>query len=307
MHAGYPLTKDLGTGLGEWADANPPPWNFAYWPDSQGRRDYGPINDIEDAVGRLERADKPGKMLEGLLVALCGYFNRIRCDSAPLYRRFSRDVVRHGDVIITLNYDVSLERELRQAGKWEISNGYGFEMGISGLRRSPTRLLKLHGSTNWMRDIGKLPVIPYPQDFEFLGYEGISDPKFDGFVALRYGAMIPLGPSKQFFVNSSFSPREGEEFWSSLWGQAADALREAEEVVIIGYSLPKADARARLLLLERANHDAQLTVCSASQSKDLAGEFAAAGFGRVRIRSDVKTFEELFAIYANAGSAAGSR
>jgi len=65
------------------------------------------------------------------------------------YRDFARNIVVPGDCIITFNYDVSLDRELHLAGKFEVGDGYGFQIeGLPG--RSPTKILKLHGSTSWL-------------------------------------------------------------------------------------------------------------------------------------------------------------
>ena len=84
--------------------------------------------------------------------ALRGWFREIRENPAMEYAIFAKDFVQPGDTIITFNYDDSLERELARAGKWDVSAGYGFEIG--GLRgESAVRVLKLHGSINWLVSI----------------------------------------------------------------------------------------------------------------------------------------------------------
>ena len=222
----YPLTKDLGPELAKWAGNNPPPWNYKYWPDSEGQREYGPLDDIEDFVTRMERSEKPEQILAGLREAICCFFDSIRANEARYYQKFASEGVHDGDVITTFNYDVSLDRELRKAGKWEINDGYGFDLGIPNMRKSGTTLLKLHGSTNWIdssfggigagtfsQGFGWDPMcsrpVLLPKEFEFLGYKGVTDPKPVGAVT-RIGSMILPSRSKQFYVSTSINPRERE-------------------------------------------------------------------------------------------------
>jgi len=68
-------------------------------------------------------------------------------------------------------------------------------------------------------------------------------------------SLILPGRCKQFFVETSFG-KELEWFWTSLWNHGAQALKNADHVVICGYSMPKADERARQLLLKQTKKDA---------------------------------------------------
>jgi hypothetical protein len=252
---------------------------------------------------------------------LCGYFDSIRANDAALYRQLAQEVVQPGDVLITFNYDVSLDRELRRAGKWNPNTGYGFDLGIRGLPPSDTTLLKLHGSTNWMDLLfdglpggkfsqggsdshGPRPVL-LPQEFDFLEYPpGTRDPRFNGGAMTRSGSMILPSREKQFYVSTSSSPRERKDFWSSLWAQASDALRTAEEITVIGYSLPEADEDARRLLLEeKSNRNALLTVCSGRATSNIAEEFVRAGFAHERVLTELARFEDWIA--TKCGQAVG--
>jgi len=309
-HAGYPLTSDLGPKLEVWAGKNPPRWNYRYWPDSEGQKEFGLLDDIEGFVTKVERYEKPEKMLGGLREAVCGFFDSIRANSASCYQQFASDVIRGGDVVITFNYDVSLELELRRARKWEVGNGYGFDLEIFGMPKSATTLLKLHGSTNWVRShfggihagsfsqpigwdpMGSRPRL-LPREFQFLSYQGVADPKPIGAVT-RTHSMILMSRNKRFYVSTSVNPRAGEPFWSALWGQADTALRNAGEITVIGYSLPVADAEARRLLLETTNKHCLVTVCCGGDTDRVAKEFVRHGFSRVR--SDSECFEEWLAV-----------
>lgn len=307
VHVGYPLTKDLCPKIIEWASWNEPP-NQLYWLDREELSRFGALDDIEELVSRVEESPKPGPVLAGLRDALCRYFDTFRVGEAALYRQFARDVLEPGDVVVTFNYDVSLDRELRRAGRWEIRDGYGFDIPIDAIPRSRVKLLKLHGSTNWIDSLfggmrggtisagydpnsrGSRPVI-MPQEFDFLEYSGISDPQFRGGGVDRAGSMILPGRNKRFYVSTSINPREREAFWTDLWKQAAEALQEADEIAIIGYSLPKADADARKLIFDNCSRDALLSICCGSRSNDLGNEFVQAHFVRQRISTEFKRFE----------------
>lgn len=305
-HAGYPLTKDLGPKLLGWIRGNPGPANYIYWPDPGSLEAIGPIDDIEGFITKLEACEKPGALLAGLREALCHYFDSLKPPEAELYRAFANEIVRPGDVIISFNYDTSLEVELRRARKWEVSNGYGFDIGIPEMPKSPVKLLKLHGSTNWMDLLfgglkggqfacglgdsrGERPVFPWGLDD--LGYPGVKDPKWREGGVDRSGSMVLPSMKKKFYVETSLNPRERQEFWNSLWHQAAHALRRADRVEIIGYSLPPADSEARDLLLKNSNPRCAVSVCCGSDTDRIVGEFVASGRLHEKVSSGFRSFE----------------
>jgi len=59
--------------------------------------------------------------------------------------------------------------------------------------------------------------------------------------------MIAPFRKKEFFFKTSFGQEYGD-YYDRLWQQAAAALRAASEVVVLGYSPPASDERARDLL-----------------------------------------------------------
>jgi hypothetical protein len=103
-----------------------------------------------------------------------------------------------------------------------------------------------------------------------------------------------MSRNKHCYVSTSANPREREQFWSVLWGQAANALEDTGEIVIIGYSLPPADTDARRLLLEESNKESSLTVCCGQDTDRVANEFVQNGFSRVH--TDARRFEDWLAI-----------
>ncbi|MGA9390463.1 MAG: hypothetical protein WBV69_08460 [Candidatus Sulfotelmatobacter sp.] len=206
------------------------------------------------------------------------------------------------DAVITLNYDVSLDRELQRSGKWQALDGYGFAVGQGVPGTSSCRLLKLHGSANWIwqvfggvrgssaadwgSSLGWRPAVP-TRELEYLG-----SPLVD--TIFRLGTMfVPClvmpTANKRFYAETSFG-RECEGFWDSLWLQAKRAVRSSDEVVLVGYSLPEFDQRARGLLLKSVRHETEVSVCCRSDTKRLVDLFHSSGFARAHAAAD-GTFE----------------
>src|SRR5216684_1309778 len=226
--AGYPLAKAMGKGLLQWMKSPthaPDSYAANYPPAAEFLEDFfGPIENIEDLataiqdlIAKYENGTPEQRTKRALVAnqygvlknAVRAWFAEIQQEAALTslaYRGFARNIVAPGDCIITFNYDVSLDRELRLAGKFEAGNGYGFPVeGLPG--ESPTKILKLHGSTSWLALLfGGMtsgysyfqpghtlsrPVIP-KNELSFLGYADAIDLAF-----ARGGAALP----KMSFTN----------------------------------------------------------------------------------------------------------
>jgi hypothetical protein len=180
-----------------------------------------------------------------------------------------------GDSVITFNYDATLERILLNQGKWSPSDGYGFELifqksryddAVLDLPKSQVQLLHLHGATGWfkrprLREGARLPVgggavpngiiTPAPPATEVS-----LDPIFLRDMGLNYvDACLPDRPSSEMHIllhPSFFKDYEledsGNTVFVRLWRLAAEKLRNANKVFVIGFSLPKADVAALTLL-----------------------------------------------------------
>src|SRR4029077_11664440 len=181
--------------------------------------------------------------------------------------------------------------ELKRAGLWEIDDGYGFWLGIGGFPQSSVTVLKLHGSTNWLDvpfagargffqsngpPLGERPLIRGPLEFEYLGYaSGISDPRWPASPSFA-GVPAYILPvlHKKFFQLTSYG-KERDDFWDSLWDQAIHAVQSTERLVVIGYSFPKADERARNMIFKEASQEAQISIYCGGSSNSICEEFRA--------------------------------
>jgi hypothetical protein len=270
---------------------------------------FGRTSDIEDLITQLEarvnalefaatgegRAElrRLGNSRGFLSESLREWFREIHTRPASAYADFSGRIVQSGDVVITFNYDDSLELELRRTGKWDVSQGYGFPLGCTS-NSSDVLVLKLHGSTNWLVSIfggatggalvrnpisslGNHPMI-HRADLEFLGYETFSGQAYKG--GGSFPCLILPGRAKEFFYDTSFG-QEFAEFWDCLWSQADQVIQRCDKIVICGYSLLQADQRARDLLLQRPRKDTQVEVVAGNQTDRIANDLRAAGFSDV--------------------------
>lgn len=291
-HVGYPLVKDLGEALAGFSAGKPQGFGRIY--PHELRQYFDSLEDFEQVISDLEDPPQGSRisqepqqkrtwLLTGIRDTLPVYFDSIRRRPAPLYQLFAEKACSGGDVVITFNYDVSVESGLRKAGKWHIGDGYGFLLGESVTPSSPVKVLKLHGSTNWLRMPAAQDAEPYrpvirPQEFEFFEYTSdVKDPKFFG------------GTGSDLMILPARSKRFAAPFWGRLWERAARSLATASEIVIVGYSLPLGDGRARKTLLDCGNKSARVTICCGNNSARIAREFIHAGF--TTIRADAPCFD----------------
>jgi hypothetical protein len=317
VHANYPLASKLWPSVEELVRKEPP-FDRAY--GSVIDRMHGLFDTSKPfEVLLTELDDRISRTSDQLLVSLRNsvqlmvydYFNRIRGNPAELYRLFAQDILTPQDTVITFNYDVSLDRELCRSGKWSVLTGYGFDLDQpygfvvdQPSACSSCKLLKLHGSTNWIAQVldglqgagavnpdkpllGCRPVIPTPEMIH-LGTD-LVDPRFrmgTGFVT----SLIMPAANKKFFIPTSFDSREFEDFWDSLWLQARRAIEASDEVHIIGYSLPEYDNRASDLLLRTMRRETEVSICCRSDTKRLVDLFRNSAFAGAHAAGD-GTFE----------------
>ena len=303
----------MGNSLAAWVNTLPAEHQYR---DSlrQISAAYGALDNFEVVLADLMTCppNSPAEslgvvrpyLLSDLKEAIRDQFDSIRSAPATLYDGLAR-LLRPGDTIITFNYDLGVERALRSAGLWDVNNGYGFSID-DGKTTSPVEVLKLHGSMNWRallfggmtgcfagsgNSIGDRPVLFFRPDLEYLGYQDFVDPRclrLDSAASLP--AMIMPALPKRFYFETTYG-REWEGFWDRLWLRAKRALASADEVVVIGYSMPTADERARTMLLDNANKTVRFAICCGNATAGLEQQFRDQGFGGVeRIATTFESF-----------------
>jgi hypothetical protein len=181
-----------------------------------------------------------------------------------------------GDIVVTFNYDSTIERVLLDLGKWTLSDGYGtdlvfqhnnYDTTLVTFPLSKVKVLHLHGAVGWYAK----PVFSPTFDLSVEGggsipREALSVAPLETEIALdplllqglgiyNVDASLPRRPPDEYqiMLHPSFLKEYGGEdrrkgIFNRLWRMALDALRNADEVTIIGYSLPPADSAAWTLL-----------------------------------------------------------
>lgn len=312
VHAGYPLCSELWPKMSVWVvETQSPDSDFRKAIDEIATLS-GPVADIESVLtdvdlgqGAFQALEKGVRWKTMGTIRRCvrAYFKSIH-DShrgAALYEAFAR-TVNKGDVVLTFNYDTALENELIRAGKFCVREGYGFPAKWDGLD-SEVKVLKPHGSINWIAllfggrrnsfqsadSLGRQPYIDN-NDSALTKYPNrVLDNSFPG-GGVTDGATTLVLPTheKRFSVRTSLG-NEWSSFYQFLWSEAARSLELSNRIVIIGYSLPKADCMSRSVLLWSANRRAEVLICSGSSSSSIRTEFEDHGFWRAL---EGGTFEE---------------
>lgn len=159
-----------------------------------------------------------------------------------------RDTNPHRAVsVLTFNYDLACDLALH-LGNIPVDYCLG-----ESVRRSAIPLLKLHGSLNWVycpdlsrvvpwtvpqhlsryqwhvfEEVGtvKLRMMPHLKDFKYEDHDVVDEP-----------VLVPPTWNKADYHGNL----------ADVWGRAATELAEAEDIFIIGYSLPETDAFFRYL------------------------------------------------------------
>ena len=213
-----------------------------------------------------------------------------------------------GDRIVTFNYDVSLECALISARRFGVKNGYGSSFVATWDEPdSEITVLKLHGSINWIgsvfggiqgfssfvNSLGDRPFVDNTESFLPTYPSRVLDTSFrGGGVANEAPTLILPTYEKKYSVSTSVGDEWGD-FYKSLWAQAAESLESSDRIVMIGYSMPQADTRARALLLWADNKRAEILLCCGGSNETLGRDFETHGFWRV---TSVGTFADFCSI-----------
>ncbi len=144
---------------------------------------------------------------------------------------------------ITFNYDLILEKSLKNLGMNPRYLGVNDDMGnpyfIDSFSKEPL-ILKLHGSLNWKMEFGC-------NDIEFYGDSVTPSYPTNSLSANSFvePAIVPPTIFKQEINDDSRLADPLTRLLINQWRGAIQLLKEADMVIIIGYSFPFADYHAQ--------------------------------------------------------------
>ena len=146
--------------------------------------------------------------------------------------------------VINFNYDLCLDYALTLAGKKIFYGLSGEKPGKDSIHH-----YKVHGSLNWFRDdkngsihAEKLKPLPTQRYWERLGLNKPADRPIDTMELIHgiSGWGFDLTP-EPIIVPPTWNKGWYQQQLKSVWRYASEALATAENIFVIGYSLPPSD------------------------------------------------------------------
>lgn len=156
--------------------------------------------------------------------------------------------VEGGDALISFNYDLALDYALQWAG-------VPFSYCLDDADVTSLPVLKLHGSLNWawcskcggVHDEA-LPAVLDRDSRQEPYADGSRRPILSTRLLKRRCACVDSAPVVPGIVPPTWNKTQYHQSFSNVWARAAAELSGAEEVFVIGYSLPESDSFFRDLL-----------------------------------------------------------
>ncbi len=208
--------------------------------------------DIEEVLTILETNKlkiERKELLEFIYLSL----NKILFGEYCPYHRDLVESLGREDAIISFNWDLLVDNALAKKCRQDEMPNYG--ISFTGTYKSDDwhdrlnnrgpRLIKLHGSLNW------LECVPCKNNFCYVDRgkvvaEQITTPDDPRLKCPKCSQnMTPVIIPPTLFKYKAYQ----RQIFKQLWQQAENVLRKAEEVIIIGYSLPVTDFKAKWLLM----------------------------------------------------------
>ncbi|MGD2109800.1 MAG: hypothetical protein PVI86_10445 [Phycisphaerae bacterium] len=168
-------------------------------------------------------------------------------DFVVMLKHLMREALpRESVAVLSFNYDMALDYSLH----WrKVPRSYG-------LQASPSQaipLLKLHGSLNWGHCTKCHEVVPIELG-EFFKQFRWADLSEETTAQLKIGSLLdrfehcdsPLDP-EPVLVPPTWHKEDYHRGIGQVWARAAAELAEAENIFVIGYSLPLSDSFFRYL------------------------------------------------------------
>lgn len=156
--------------------------------------------------------------------------NRLRLESVP----------KHSVAILTFNYDIGLDFALTDAG---IPLAYHLFPDNEG---GALPLLKLHGSLNWGRYGQKIEIVSLPTND---GGDLITRQSREGPINFSVTDLLKKKrlDSEPVIVPPTWNKNEYHGTLTRVWKRAAKELADAENIFVVGYSMPASDSFFRHL------------------------------------------------------------
>jgi len=164
--------------------------------------------------------------------------NQVRDDST-LAQLFQSEVQR-GDALISFNYDTIAER---------IAQRYGRQLRSTPRGRDNVVFAKLHGSTSWTLDLRSHTVTWLSPDGSPI-LPSLSAADVDCWREPLLLGAVPIKSELIREVQDRCGTVSVFDAISTQWRTVVEAIRDAETLVVVGYSFPVEDRYGRFLIQE---------------------------------------------------------
>jgi hypothetical protein len=186
--------------------------------------------------------DESGQIKKALL-AVYG----ARCDAAADHVRndstlakFFQSEIHKGDVLISFNYDTIAER---------VAPRYGCNLRSRSRATNSVAFAKPHGSTSWTLDLASRTVTWSSADGSPL-LSSLSATDVDSRREPLVLGAVPIKSELIREVQELHGTAAVFEAISTQWRTVVEAIRDAETLVVVGYSFPVEDRYGRFLMQE---------------------------------------------------------
>ena len=226
-----------------------------------------------DYEGTANACDPPNpqhfkaRLLKGLCKLLCRKISACSLDQMELIKCFIRQVMEDGSTIVSFNWDLLLEIACKKLG---ISVSY------DGKISEGIQIAKPHGSLN----LAEISRKHYDRAKDSINFHSIYiDWEENEKIVIRAcdpsdAANRIINPTGATLLVEPTARKSYISGWIQLqWQRAFNMLRQAEEICVIGYSLPDTDFRPRILFqLAGVNRDNCPRICLVDPKADKVAE-----------------------------------
>ncbi|MHA1252499.1 MAG: hypothetical protein ACTSRP_21115 [Candidatus Helarchaeota archaeon] len=174
--------------------------------------------------------------------------------NSTLFDKMSK-FFQEGDMIINFNYDLIVDKMLWQRKLWNPFDGYCIDFHkyknkeVFELKKSKIKMIKIHGSINWrLPDIFFHPNLELAIDHPFKDeplFEGLKSPK-----SMYNKEKYRQYPLDSHVILPTFAKAPQYRWEMQLINKSINFCRKADEIYILGYSVPEVDYITNLLFLE---------------------------------------------------------
>lgn len=192
----------------------------------------------EDESQKECESQQMKKALLAVYGARCDDAARQVRDDSTIARLFQNEV-QAGDVLISFNYDTIAER---------VAARYGHQLRSRRCGGGDVLFAKPHGSTSWTLDLGSYKVTWSRDDSPIL--ESLSAADVDGGREPLLLGAVPIKSELIQEVQECCGTPSVFDTISTQWRAVVEAIRDAETLVVVGYSFPVEDRYGRFLVQE---------------------------------------------------------